>query len=559
MGNMKRYLYSAACTGILALLCFTCQDDRWEEHGKVTEKGVGATLLDVIRENPEWSSFYQALTVTGYDSVLNEANSFTVFAPANSAWASVKMDDTAALTTIVSSQIAYEKKLSLDVALRNTQVISGKVLRYDDKQKSFSSARITSPDHVASNGVVHGMNKIFEVSDNIWEYILRNFRNKYSQVDYLYGWNRREMDVARSIRKGVNAQGQPVYDTAWVDVNDFLEAVPLNDEAQELTYVVLVEDVFMTLQDKYKPYFTQTDSMATEQLASFHVCRDLVFRGRMSFPIPDTITNIFGVKVRLKGANVLQSAELSNGRVYVVNRANVLLRDKIKPVIVEGENFTASADPQYVFTRYKPTWASGEKDVMLASSVTQQNRVRQEDGTFATVSKTFLWSDKYRANMNNFWVEYKADVYSVGYKIYYVAYDDIEGHYSDPAQRLRLEQKLFISFPGMKSLSKGSNDVNADAIENNYLGAEACFVGVDTAGVYKETQLRKWSLTLDSKSPQLLKEPLRQGADTMKVSRAGALTLWLCNTARATTASAQGMLFLDYIKLVPDLPEEKEE
>ncbi|MDR3365858.1 MAG: fasciclin domain-containing protein [Prevotellaceae bacterium] len=557
---MNRYLF-ALCAAVLGLLSSGCQDDPWNERVRPTEKGVSLTLMDVIRENSDWSTFYEALTATGYDSVLNSANSFTVFAPANSAWQGVKMDDIAALASIVASHIAYEKKASADTTLRGMQMINGKTLRYNAQNQTFNgSSKIASPDHVASNGVVHGVDKMFVVTKNIWEYILER-RSDYSQVEYIYGWNRREMDMVRSVRKGVNAQGQPIYDTVWVDVNEFLEAVPLNDEMQELTYIVLDDKGFMNLYDKYYPYFAQQNEAATEQLTSLHVCRDLVFRGRINLPLPDSIANIFGVTVHLKG-NMQKSFEASNGRVYVLSSADIRLRDKIKPVIVEGENFTAAADPQYVFTRYKPTWASEAKDVMLAGSVTQAFRVKGVDEwgntQYTTVNKTFLWSDKYRANMNNFWIEYKADVYSVGYKIYCVAYDDIEGHSSDPSQRMILEQKLFISMPGSAKLSKGANKENADAVENSYLGNSVCFVAVDTAGVHKETQLYKWSLKLDSKSPQLINARLTTtDADVMKVDKSGQLTLWLCNTARSTAASAQGMLFLDYIKLVPILKEEE--
>jgi uncharacterized surface protein with fasciclin (FAS1) repeats len=564
METMKRYLYTAACAAACALLCFACRDDRWEEHTRATEKGVNLTLPAVIQENPDWSAFYQALTVTGYDSVLNGASGFTVFVPSNAAWAGVEMDDTAALASIVAYHIACERRLASDSALRNMQMINGKRLRY--RNQRLSGAQITAPDCVASNGVVHGIDTIFTAAKNIWEYMW-DLRNASSQVGYIYGWNRREMDMERSIRNGVNAQGQPTYDTAWVDVNDFLEAVPLNDEAQEFTYIVLEDNGFFNLYDKYAPYFNRPTADATERLTSFQVCRDLAFGGRIEdLAQRDSIANIFGVKVRLKGAAVRRSFEASNGMVYVLSSANVLLRDKVKPVIIEGENFSAAADPQYVFTRYKPLWASGAKDVMLASSVVQTNRVvvgtdQYGRPQYGNVSKTFLWSDKYRANMSNFWIEYKAEVFSVGYKIYYVAFDDIEEHYADPLQRLRLEQKLFISLPDAKTLAKGDNKVNADAVSNNYLGDETCFVGVDTAtGALKETQLRKWSLTLDAKSPQFIsKASTAADADVMKVSNAGELTLWLCNTARATTASAQGMLFLDYIKLEPTLPDEKED
>jgi len=52
--------------------------------------------------------------------------------------------------------------------------------------------------------------------------------------------------------------------------------------------------------------------------------------------------------------------------------------------------------------------------------------------------------------------------------------------------------------------------------------------------------------------------PLEQdaNADVLQVSKTGTLTMWLCNSARSTEAKFQGLLFLDYILLVPRITEE---
>jgi hypothetical protein len=59
---------------------------------------------------------------------------------------------------------------------------------------------------------------------------------------------------------------------------------------------------------------------------------------------------------------------------------------------------------------------------------------------------------------------------------------------------------------------------------------------------------------------QFIKEPLTTpDAEIMAVTRSGELTLWLANSAkndRNDDLRWQGWLFLDYIKLVPVLPEE---
>jgi hypothetical protein len=68
--------------------------------------------------------------------------------------------------------------------------------------------------------------------------------------------------------------------------------------------------------------------------------------------------------------------------------------------------------------------------------------------------------------------------------------------------------------------------------------------------------MKQWTLSSDVN--QYIDTPVTTpDASIMEVDRVGELTMWLCNTARSNATSAQGMLFLDYIKLVPKLPEEE--
>ena len=176
-----KYL-TATCA--LVLILFACQTDPWDSHLRESGQPAGATLLDVVQENPEWSTFYQALAATGYDSLLQSANTYTVFAPVNSAWSSVRMSDVAALKKIVANHIAYEKRLSTDRLQRESlQMVSGKMVSYSAETQTFNGAQVTSPDHVAANGVLHVTNKLVEVQDNVWDNI-NKIRNN-SQVAYL--------------------------------------------------------------------------------------------------------------------------------------------------------------------------------------------------------------------------------------------------------------------------------------------------------------------------------------------------------------------------------------
>jgi len=148
-------------------------------------------------------------------------------------------------------------------------------------------------------------------------------------------------------------------------------------------------------------------------------------------------------------------------------------------------------------------------------------------------------------------------VNSANYDIYYVAYDDITDHF-DPTYTsygvYKVIQKLFMSLPGAAPLKFGITS-NSRGVANNYLGDNLCFVGQGKAGglLPELTKLKRYNLAATT---QYVTTPITTtGSDVLTVPNTGDLTMWLCNTARTNTASRQGLLFLDYIVLVPRINE----
>jgi hypothetical protein len=161
------------------------------------------------------------------------------------------------------------------------------------------------------------------------------------------------------------------------------------------------------------------------------------------------------------------------------------------------------------------------------------------------------------ANTANFFIEYKTKVNSANYDIYYVAYDD---NASDVDVNYRygyykVIQKLFVSMPGGLPLAKGITD-NTAGVANNYLGEARCFVGQGRAGVKERTKLKQMNLVATTQLVDFTTPITTPNSDVMTVQSTGLLTMWLCNTAQSVTASRQGLLFLDYILLVPRIPVE---
>jgi len=544
----------------VSLLMTGCYESTWESHvsNDIYSK---YNLTEVIAKKPELSTFYKVLKKTGYDQYLTSANSFTVFAPKNDAWSTIDTTNVDQLVKIVSTLIVFKSYFTdMPDLYKSLKSIKGKNIFYDAATKTFNGAKIDTTANYcnlrASNGVIQETDKVVELRNNIWEYL--STRTTSNQYNYINSLSQLTMDLTKSIAIGVYPNGKTKYDTAWVTVNNFLKSYPIDNEDSLYTYVVLENDGFDALYTKYKPYFQMITPTKTDSATRFNVCQDFVFKGNIDITQFDTLSNVDGVKVPLKNIVIKDSYITSNGRVYVVSGLSVPLKNKIKPIKIEGEAFTRASDVNYVFTRYK-LWASGQRDIAFAGGETQADTLyRRTTGIKdSIVSKTYFINSNLVANTANFFIEYKAKVNSANYDIYYVAYDD-NANDADPTYRnygvYRLIQKLFVSMPGGLPLTKGITD-NTAGVANNYLGEARCFVGQGMAGVRELTKLKQMNLVATTQLVDFTTPITTPNSDVMTVLNTGTLTMWLCNTARSVTASRQGLLFLDYILLVPRITE----
>ena len=569
---------------ILAVLATTaffyaCRDQQWDESNKLSNENSGVSLLEAICEHPEGKVFYDAIMKTQLDTVLVSAGNFTVFVPKNDAWQGVDMNNTVELSAFLRNQIVYGKYLKTQPELYNSplKMVNTKTIRYDYATDTFLGATVSSYDNVAGNGVFHITDRLFELRDNIWDFISKR-SDEFKQVEYLQSINHRIMDMQRSVTIGVNHIGQPVYDTVWLNVNNFLKEVPLDNEDVLKTYIVLKDDGYDSLYEKFRKYFVYRNDAASDSLTYFNICRDFIFDGIQSLEEIDELENDFEVKVAFNDASIIEGPyELSNGRLYIVDQSNITLREKFKVVHIEGEDFVRSSGTGNVYTRYK-RWASGERDIMLNCSNVHTDTIPTLDAdgnpvldaegnpTFTTRSVTSHPEEtNNRADQTNFWIEFNAQVFAIDYEIHYLAVDDNPAHSSrlaDPTMACKFEMKLFVSLPGQPLLNRNpSTHEFASKIVNNW-HENICFVSRDTAkypitpDLLIPKKMMQW--TLQDNNMQYLDKPVPDDLEPnlLKVDRSGILTMWLCNTPRINTAQEQGIMYLDYIRLVPIFKDE---
>lgn len=386
---MIRYLFF-----ITLLLCVACRKEKWNDRNKPV---LTENLLETIHANGELSRFYEYLVKTGYDKVIASSKTFTVWAPVNAAWDAVDpalLNDTAQLRLLVGNHIATQTYTGTATA-RKVATLNGKKVGFT--ATTIEGITISATDQYTSNGVLQVIDAAIIPKPNAWEYLNST---AYQQKDYLHTLAYIGIDTSKAEQVGVNpTTGAPIFKpgTGEVQLNRFLERVDINSEDSLLTYVILADDVFATEQQQLARFYTDSTAFLTDSTTKWHIVKDLVFNGVYDKDhLPAVMYSIRdSVQFHINSSDIISTKTVSNGVVYVVNRISYELPTKIKPVIIEGEYF------------------SGLRDATKAYSI----RTRVSPVTGNTFRDFFITGHA----ITSYWVNYRARVSSVSYKVYWVA------------------------------------------------------------------------------------------------------------------------------------------
>jgi hypothetical protein len=520
---------------------------------------------------------------------------YTVFAPTNEAIAGLNLTDTATLKTWVknylSEKITYSNNAG-EFATSRLQLINGKYITLSAKK--VSGASINKWNVASKNGVIHIINGTIDERMSIWQYLETLDGNPV--VDFIKSFNERVMDMTKSVQKGVNSKGQPVYDTIWTSKNTLLDAMPIVNEANSSTFILLDKSGLDALKTKYAKYFSQKDSVQMNKDILREIITDMV--------LPYTVIsgtgqylNANGVYVGINANDTIKSYNASNGIVYLTKAAEVkMYMNKIKPLTIEAENYVSLwPDAWQVRPR---TWASGGHDIMLKSR-SRHSYDWVENNVTTKVNN--LYSFNYRSENEwpgsntmgepNAYISYKPLMYSTAYKIFWKAYDDnaSEVHIDSRNVPLEFYQKLYVSFPGEKVLARSSaNVITGNFSSTSKIGFTAnhtIMAAKMTAGQNVESQLVRYRVNQghnvypnsyvlydanNPNSPQpISSEDIYGKEGILKCPYYGQSTLFVSNTCigefthtdgtiqaylqSSKASNAPGIIFLDYIRLEPQV------
>jgi branched-chain amino acid transport system substrate-binding protein len=133
------------------------------------------TLVDLFRTlqaAPEYSTFVELLLAAGFSADTEVIGPFTVFAPTNDAFASLPagmLEELRADPTALAALLAYhivEGKLPVAaLAVGELETVNGALVSVDGDPSAWivGGARLVAPDLFATNGVIHGMDAVFDL------------------------------------------------------------------------------------------------------------------------------------------------------------------------------------------------------------------------------------------------------------------------------------------------------------------------------------------------------------------------------------------------------------
>lgn len=172
---------------VIVLGLTSCSDD---DNGTITPVEPDPTVVDLAIATPDLSSLVAALQEADLVSTLQGAGPFTVFAPTNAAFATFLSDNNFASVADIPDDILSQVLLNhvvagsnLSTSLTTSYITSSSTAGVDGKPLSLyvdtssgvkiNGAEVTTADVVASNGVVHVVDKVISLP-NIVDHAINN-------------------------------------------------------------------------------------------------------------------------------------------------------------------------------------------------------------------------------------------------------------------------------------------------------------------------------------------------------------------------------------------------
>lgn len=389
---------------LLVLLGFFGCKNPWDDHGMINKDIVTDNLSELINKTPELSVFAGYLSASGWSDEIATSKTYTVWAPNNAAMALVDkaiLSNSVKLRQFVGNHISFTLfSYYKTQPATKIKTLSGKNITPNYVDWKINDARLIDPVEIAAkNGILHIIDKPLIPNPNIWEFIeTTNLCPMHTA--YMNSLTGTVFDPEKAIQIGVDpVTGKAIYDMesglTWS--NPIISNIrDLKNEDSVSTVFLVSDDTFQKEFAKLRPYYTKlNDNKGSNDLTYWNVCKDYIFAGDFKLDASeDTLVSMFKVKVPFNKLAVKSVFEASNGKVFVMDNCPIALKNKIQPIIIEGEDttkvITTALTGQTGYTRESPL-ASGGYDFILDNHGANPGSIKYHVGEVASTKYNFYW------------------------------------------------------------------------------------------------------------------------------------------------------------------------
>jgi uncharacterized surface protein with fasciclin (FAS1) repeats len=355
MGTGHKYTFCPLAVTVIIIACavlyHSCNlNDEWDKYYGHEPELTGVNILTLIKDNENFSRFYDVLIENDFESLLTKNQYLTVFVPSNAAFEGLPDYSQDEWSKIIGFHIIYTNLYSRDFKDTDLLTTIGKYLQMrssGDAAFSISGAEINMAyvDKYCQNGVIHEIDKLLVPKPNVYEYIMQLdtsfsiFRNFLLSMDVM------SIDFEKSARIGVNDNGDAIYDTVWKTENYYLDNIArLNDETDKFTgFLPDNQDVSEAL-SSMSEYFGDVNEMDEK---SFNQVLFIAFNGSFVKDeytlenLPDTFTSVTGKVVERSSLRFRQTdVEVSNGIIHMLDGMTVPRSYFLLPIMIECDQKT---------------------------------------------------------------------------------------------------------------------------------------------------------------------------------------------------------------------------
>lgn len=303
----------------------SCTDD-WDSHYYASAANKSKlNLYEYIESRKELSTFAKMLRKVGYDSILNTSQTFTVWAPTDSALLGVDTTNLILVKKIVMNHIARFSFPTSGISSKTILMLNNKLIPFALSLNgyTFGEKHIVKLDSdlATSNGIVHVLSNYVPYKMNFWEYISET-AGLDSLKSYINSLTIPVLDNSKSYHNGVFTDSVMIY-TNYV----FDDLAALNIEDSIYTAILPDNAGWTEAYNRIKPYYNtlSKDGGATAQrlLTKRTLVQDLFFKGKKTLPIvEDSLKSTGGntfANPNYLFENYSRFDTLSNGFSYVTS------------------------------------------------------------------------------------------------------------------------------------------------------------------------------------------------------------------------------------------------